>query len=126
MMKSFDTEWRDLQLPSGQSFSIAICGYCNKVRYMTFGADPLKQIFNQETYFNEDGTCDSGHLCIAKDCRFNTTTDEKMAELFGVDVDDEVDEATAKQWGSNTMAGCYVAMAKRISDELAEEKKNEA
>ena len=123
-MKSFETEWRDLQLPSGQKFSIAICGYCNKVRYMTFGADPLKKIFNQETYIDDEGNCDAGHQCIAKDCLFNTTTDQKMADLFEIDVDDEVDETTAAQWGSNTMLGCYVAMAKRISDELAIEKQN--
>ena len=125
-MKSFDTEWRDLQLPSGQSISIAICGYCNKVRYMTFGADPLKKIFNQETYFDDEGICDSGHQCIARDCPYNTTTDEKLAELFDVEITDEVDEDTAKQWGSSRIIDCYVAMAHRISEELAEEKKNEA
>ena len=125
-MLSYDTEWRDLQLPSGQKFSIAICGMCNKVRYMTFGTDPLKKLFGQETYIDNEGNCDQGHRCIAKDCKYNTTTDQTLAELFDVDVTDEVDEETAKTWGTKSLSGCYVAMAKKISDELTAETKKDA
>ncbi len=124
-MATYKAEWRDLKLPSGQQFSIGICGRSNTVYYMTYGLDPLKKLFQSEILFDANTECSKGNSCLDKSCPFNKTTNATIAEMFDVNEDDEVDEETQKQWDAKTIVDCYVKMAAQISKELQMEQKTD-
>lgn len=125
-MPKYETEWKDYKLPTGQDFAVAVCGYSNRVRHMTFGQDPLRKLFVQSVVVEENENCSSADHCLATDCPLNHTEGEHLAHMLDMNEDEAVDEETSKMWGADTAVGCLVAMAKRISDEMAVENKDKA
>ena len=119
-MTKYDVNWKDYRLPTGQDFAMAVCEYNNKVRHMTFGADPLRRMFIQGVEV-KDGICSSAEHCLALDCPLNRSEPEHLAHMLDMHEDEPVDKATASLWGQTTALGCLVEMARRFSLELQAE-----
>ena len=125
MTKEFDTTWRELNLSGDQKYSIGICAYTNKVRHMIIGEDVLRESMITKVFLSDDEkTCLVGNHCLAMDCPLNTTEKEHVIHMLDMNEDSPVDE-TAKIWGADTVVGCYLALAKRLSEELAVESNQE-
>jgi hypothetical protein len=119
-MKRYDTKWMDYRLPTGQDFAMAVCGYNNKVRHMTFGNDQLRRMF--VTFVEVEGqSCSTSQHCLALDCPLNHTEHEHLAHMLDMNTDEPVDEATAKMWGKSSAVDCLVEMAHRFTESLAKE-----
>jgi len=46
----YPTTWLEYTLPTGEDFSVAVCGYSGKIRYMVIGDDTVRKqmiIFNR-------------------------------------------------------------------------------
>jgi hypothetical protein len=126
MTKEFDTTWRELTLPGNQNYSIGICAYTNKVRHMIIGNDVLRESMIRKVVLSDDEkTCLVGNHCLAMDCPLNNTEQEHVIHMLDMNEDSPVDEDTARIWGADTVSGCYVALAKRLSEEIAFEKNQE-
>ena len=126
MTKEFDTTWRELSLHGDQKYSIGICGYTNKVRHMIIGEDALRESTITKVFLSDDEkTCLVGNHCLALDCPLNNTEQEHIIHMLDMNEDSLVDEETAKIWGANTVTGCYIALAKRLTEELAVERNQE-
>ena len=65
-MQKYLTRWLDYKLPTGQEFSVAVCGYSGKVRHMYLGNDPVRRMIAQHVYA-EEGFCQIGDHCLALD-----------------------------------------------------------
>ena len=123
MTKEYETTWRELNLPGGQRYSIGICSFTNKVRHMVVGEDVLREAMIKTVFLSDDEqTCLVGNHCLAMDCPLNTTEPEHVIHMLDMNEDYPVDEETAQIWGAKTVSGCYIAMAKRLSEELHVEK----
>lgn len=119
-MALYETTWKDFQLPTGQSFSMAVCGYSKLIRHMTIGQDLIRRMLVQD--FEVDGErCSTGEHCLALECPFNHTGPEHLAHMLDMEQDEPVDEATAKLWGKDTAVGCLVEMSRHFSASLAAE-----
>jgi hypothetical protein len=118
MINEYPLIWKDMQLPTGQKFAVAVCGYCNKVRHMMFGNDPLRRMIFTSTNMDENGNCMSAEHCLALDCPLNKTEQEHILHMLDMNEDDEVDEETANQWNAKTISGCFVSMAHYFSEHL--------
>ncbi len=117
-MAQYPTDWKDLRLPTGQEFAVAICSYGGRVRHMAFGNDVMRRLFVRAVEVEGD-RCSTGDHCLALECPLNHTENEHLAHMLDMQQDEPVDAETAKLWGQNTAVGCYVEMARRISAELS-------
>lgn len=117
-MTLYDTDWKDYQLPTGQAFAMAVCGYSNLVRHMTIGEDLIRRMLIQGIEVDEK-RCSAGGHCLALECSLNHTDPEHLAHMLDMAEDEPVDEETAKLWNKDTAVGCLVEMARRFSASLA-------
>ena len=117
-MAQYETTWKDFQLPTGQAFAMAVCGYSKLVRHMTVGDDPIRRMFVRSIEVEND-RCSTGEHCLALECPLNHTEHEHLTHMLDMNQDEPVDEDTAKLWGKNTAVDCLVEMAKRFSASLA-------
>ncbi|MCL2150444.1 MAG: hypothetical protein FWH51_05940 [Dehalococcoidia bacterium] len=117
-MTIYNVTWRDFQLPTGQAFAMAVCGYSKLVRHMTIGLDPIRRMFVKGIEINEEH-CNTNEHCLALECHLNHTNPEHLAHMLDMEEDESVDEETARLWGQNTAVGCLVEMARRFSASLA-------
>ena len=113
-MATHETTWQDFQLPTGQPFSMAICGYSKLVRHLTLERDFIRRLFVQDIEIN-DQNCSANEHCLALECPLNHTSREHLAHMLDMEQDEPVDEETAKLWGQNTAVDCLVEMARRFS-----------
>jgi hypothetical protein len=107
-------------LPTGQEFSVAICGYSGKVRHMTLGPDPLRCILVSSISV-QGKRCNAAQHCLALDCSLNKTPHEHLAHMLDMYQDESVDKATARLWDKETAVDCLVEMARRITGSIAKE-----
>jgi len=121
-MPRYATEWIDYQLPSGQDFAVAVCGYAGKVRHMYIGQDPVRRAFVRHVYVDGDA-CQTAEHCLALDCRLNRAEPEHLLHMLDMTEDEPADEETAKQWGTDSTLQCFLRFAHKISESLPEEKK---
>jgi hypothetical protein len=121
-MPKYLSEWVDYQLPSGQDFSVAVCGYAGKVRHMYIGQDPVRRLFVRHAFVEED-FCQTGDHCLALDCRLNRAESEHLLHMLDMLEDEPADEETAKQWGTDSTLQCFIRFAHKVSESLPEEKK---
>ena len=121
-MPRYATEWIDYQLPSGQDFAVAVCGYAGKVRHMYIGQDPVRRAFVQHVYVDGDSCQTAGH-CLALDCRLNRSEPDHLLHMLDMMEDEPADEETAAQWGTTSTLQCFLRFAHKISESLPEEKK---
>jgi hypothetical protein len=120
-MPRYETEWIDYQLPSGQDFAVAVCGYAGKVRHMYIGQDPVRRTFVRHVYV-EGEECQTAEHCLALDCRLNRSEPEHLLHMLDMTEDEPADEETAKQWGTESTLQCFLRFAHKISESLPEDK----
>jgi hypothetical protein len=126
MKEIYDVDWKKLNLPTGQQFFAAVCGYNNKVRHMAFYDDYLRQALVKHTII-EDGICHGREHCLAIDCPLNETEEEHLLHMLDMKEDIPADSELAKQWETDSMLECYIKFAHKLSAEIqAEEKKTES
>jgi len=121
-MPKYGVKWLDYKLPSGQEFSVAICGYNGKVRHLYLGSDPLRRMLVQHTYV-EDGFCQTGDHCLALECHLNRAEREHLLHMLDMNEDEIMDPEAAEQWGTASTLDCFLKFAQKMSDALPEELK---
>jgi hypothetical protein len=121
-MPKYLTNWMDYRLPTGQEFSVAICGYSGKVRHMYLGQDPIRRAFARHVFIEEE-LCQTGEHCLALDCPLNRAQPEHLLHMLDMTEDEPTDAETAEQWGSTSTLHCFLRFAHSISDLLPEEAK---
>src|SRR4030065_1386572 len=100
-MAQYPTTWVDYQLPTGQEFSGAVCGYRGKIRHLFLGDDFVRRNFVRNVDVNRQN-CSSGQHCLALDCPLNSTQHEHLCHMLDMPKDEQVDSETAKAWGTES------------------------
>jgi len=121
-MSKYLTNWVDYQIPTGQSFSVAVCGYSGKVRHMYIGEDLVRRTFVRHVYV-DDGVCQTGDHCLALDCQLNRAEPEHLLHMLDMTEDEPADAETAQQWGTESTLQCFLRFAHKVSEMLPDEKK---
>jgi hypothetical protein len=121
-MPKYPTNWVDYRLPTGQEFSVAVCGFSGKVRHLYIGQDPIRRLFIHHVIV-EDGFCHTGDHCMALDCPFNRSEQEHLLHMLDMNEDEPLDPEVAEQWGSGSTLECFLRFARQIVDSLPEELK---
>jgi hypothetical protein len=121
-MSKYLTNWIDYRLPTGQEFSVAICGYSGKVRHMYLGHDPIRRAFAQHVYVEEE-QCQTAEHCLALDCPLNRADPEHLLHMLDMTEDEPSDAETAAQWGSTSTLQCFLRFVRKISELLPDEAK---
>ena len=121
-MQKYTTKWVDYKLPTGQEFSVAVCGYSGKIRHMYLGNDPVRRMIAQFVYA-EEGFCQIGDHCLALDCPLNRAEQEHLLHMLDMTEDEEMDSETAEQWGTSSTLQGFLLFAKKISEDLPDDLK---
>ena len=122
-MPKYSTKWVDYRLPTGQEFSVAICGHAGKVRHMYIGDDPVRRAFVRHVYI-EDDFCQIGDHCLALNCPLNRSEPEHLLHMLDMNEDEPADSETAEHWGTTSTLQCFLEFARQISELLPDELKN--
>jgi len=121
-MPKYSTKWIDYRLPTGQDFSVAVCGYAGKVRHMYIGNDPVRRMFIRHVYV-EDESCQTAEHCLALDCPLNRADQEHLLHMLDMNEDEPLDPEAAQQWGTTSTLDCFLKFAKKITELLPDELK---
>jgi len=121
-MAKYSTNWVDYRLPTGQEFSVAICGYNGKVRHMYIGNDPVRRQFIAYV-FVDDQSCHTAEHCLALDCPLNRSEHEHLLHMLDMNEDEPLDPEAAKQWGTESTLECFLKFALKVHELLPEELK---
>ncbi|MBN1568929.1 MAG: hypothetical protein JXA73_13855 [Acidobacteria bacterium] len=121
-MPKYSTNWLDYRLPTGQEFSVAVCGYSGKIRHMYIGQDPLRRMFVHHVQV-EDDVCRTGDHCLALNCPLNRAEPESLLHMLDMTEDEELDPEVAGQWGSKSTLDCFLRFAQQITEFLPDELK---
>ena len=116
-MTKYATNWVDYRLPTGQEFSVAICGYSGKIRHMYIGNDPIRRMFAQHVYVDEE-SCQQGDHCLALDCLLNRSEPEHLLHMLDMNEDEPLDPEAADQWGTTSTLQSFLIFARKISEQL--------
>ncbi len=123
-MPKYPTKWVDYQLPTGQDYSVAVCGYAGKVRHMYLGNDPLRRMLVRSITV-EDEYCSTGEHCLALDCPLNKSEREHLLHMLDMNEDEPMDAESAEQWGTNSTLECLLKFAHIMSQNLPEDLKKQ-
>lgn len=121
-MQKYQTNWLDYKLPTGQEFSVAVCGYSGKVRHMYLGNDTVRRMIAQHIYA-EEGYCQTGDHCLALDCPLNRAEQEHLLHMLDMMEDEELDPETAAEWGTGSTLEGFILFARKITESLPDELK---
>jgi len=121
-MQKYITNWIDYKLPTGQEFSVAVCGYSGKVRHMYLGNDPIRRMIAQHIYA-EEGYCQIGDHCLALDCPLNRAEQEHLLHMLDMTEDEEMDPEAAEQYGTGSTLQGFILFARKISESLPDDLK---
>jgi len=121
-MAKYSTNWVDYRLPTGQEFSVAICGYNGKVRHMYIGNDPVRRQFIAYVFVNDE-SCHTAEHCLALDCPLNRSEHEHLLHMLDMNEDEPLDPEAAKQWGTESTLECFLKFAQKVHELLPEELK---
>jgi len=121
-MLKYMTKWIDYRLPTGQDFSIAVCGYSGMVRHLYLGNDPIRRMLAQHI-FVEEGHCSTGDHCLALDCRLNRAEREHLLHMLDMNEDEGMDPEAAEEWGPESTLDGFLLFARKITEALPEELK---
>ena len=121
-MAKYSTNWVDYRLPTGQEFSVAICGYNGKVRHMYIGNDPVRRQFIAYVFVSDE-SCHTAEHCLALDCPLNRSEHEHLLHMLDMNEDEPLDPEAAKQWGTESTLECFLKFALKVHELLPEELK---
>ncbi|MBN1472937.1 MAG: hypothetical protein JW925_14275 [Syntrophaceae bacterium] len=116
------TRWIDYRLPTGQDFSVAVCGYNGMIRHLYLGNDPVRRMLAQHV-FVEEGYCNSGYHCLAVDCPLNTADREHLLHMLDMNEDEGMDPETAEEWGTHSTLEGFILFARKMTESLPEDLK---
>lgn len=119
-MAKYETTWLDYQFPGGRDYSLAVCSYSGRIRHMIIGKDFLRRTMITSVEVN-DSFCTAGAHCLDKKCKFNTTEREHMAHMLDMWEDEELDEDTAKIWGTSSTVNALVMFAEKMNGVVSED-----
>jgi hypothetical protein len=119
-MPKYPTKWLDYRLPTGQEFSVAVCGYAGKIRQLYIGNDPVRRTFVRNVHV-EDEWCQTGDHCMALDCPLNRSEPEKLLHMLDMNEDETLDAEAAEQWGTTSTLESFLKFAKKMTESLPEE-----
>ena len=108
-MPKYVTKWMDYRLPTGQEFSVAVCGYSGMVLV-------------QHVYV-EKGFCQTGDHCLALDCPLNRSEREHLLHMLDMTEDEVMDPEAAEQWGTDSTLDGFLLFARKVTESLPEELK---
>jgi hypothetical protein len=120
-MVKYATTWKDYCLPQGEAFAVAVCSYNGRVRHMTIGRDPIREKYMTDVTIDGE-KCSSEAHCLALECPLNHTEHEHLAHMLDIYIDEPADQALVNLWGKDTVVDCFVEMARKISESLAQAK----
>jgi hypothetical protein len=123
-MPKYPTKWIDYRLPTGEEFSVAVCGYSGMVRHMYLGRDPIRRILVQNVYV-EEGYCQTGDRCLALDCPLNRADREYLLHMLDMNEDEALDPEASEQWGTNSTLGGFLLFARKITESLPDDLKKQ-
>jgi len=121
-MPKYPTTWVDYRLPTGQDFSVAVCGYTGKVRHMFIGNDALRRMMIRHVYVEANG-CQAGEHCLALDCPLNHAEREHLLHMLDMTEDEVVEGETAEQLGTDSTLDALLRFAHKMNDSLPEDLK---
>lgn len=110
----------DYRLPTGQDFSVAVCGYSGMVRHLYLGSDPVRRMLAQHN-FVEEGYCNTGHHCLAVECHLNRAEREHLLHMLDMNEDEGMDPEAAKEWGTESTLEGFLNFARKMTESLPEE-----
>ncbi len=121
-MPKYLTKWIDYRLPTGQEFSVAVCGYSGMVRHLYLGNDPVRRMLAKHVYV-ENGYCHTGTHCLARDCPFNRAEREHLLHMLDMNEDETMDTEAAEQWGTDSVLEGFLLFARKITESLPDDLK---
>jgi hypothetical protein len=124
-MTEYATTWIDYKLPSGQEFSVAVCGYSGRIRHMIIGKDPIRRMIVKSVQV-EGSYCTSGAHCLDTRCSMNSTGPEHMAHMLDMPQDEPLDEEGSGVWETESTVEALVRFADKMNDSIPEEYKKGA
>jgi hypothetical protein len=119
-MPKYSTRWIDYRLPTGQEFSVAVCGYAGKIRHLYIGNDPVRRMFIQHVYVEND-SCQTAQHCLALDCPLNRSEPEHLLHMLDMNEDEPMDPEAAQQWGTVSVLDCFLQFAQKMTELLPDE-----
>ena len=119
-MPKYKTTWLDGKLPSGQIFSVAVCGYSGRVRHMIIGDDPIRRMLVRfETV--EGNQCQTAEHCLAIDCPLNRTEHEHILHMLDMYYEEKLDAETAKAWETGSVVEGLCKFANKMNEAIPAE-----
>ena len=119
-MQKYLTKWIDYKLPTGQDFSVAVCGYSGMVRHLYLGSDPIRRMLAQHIIVEED-YCSTGDHCLAVDCPLNRAEREHLLHMLDMNEDEGMDSEAAKEWGTESTLEGFLLFARKMTESLPED-----
>lgn len=104
----------------GQPFSVTVCGYSGKIRQLAIGDDSTR-FLNRDTVEVNGFKCEGGVHCLAFSCVLNKTEKGHVAHMLDMWVDEELDDETAKQYGTKSSVEYLIKFAEQMNLVLPEE-----
>lgn len=121
-MSKFKTNWIDYRLPTGQNFSVAVCGYSGMIRHLYLGSDPIRRMLAQHV-FVEEGYCSTGDHCLAVGCHLNRAEREHLLHMLDMNEDESMDPEAARKWGTESTLEGFLLFAREMTESLPEDLK---
>lgn len=116
-MSEYPITWIDTQLISGREFSAATCGYEERICFFSLDGNRGKYSSVSEVKI-KDQNCDISQNCLALDCSLNTTTRECIANMLGMQEDEEVFGETANLWGTDSMTEGLLRIIQQLEKDI--------
>jgi hypothetical protein len=114
-MPKYKTTWLDGQLPSGQIFYVAVCGYSGRIRHMTIGDDPMRRmLIHFETV--EGNHCQTAEHCLATDCPLNKTEHNHILHMLDMYYEEKLDAESAKAWKTENVVEGLLKFAGKMNE----------
>ena len=120
-MSKYSITWTDYRLPTGKEFSVAICEKTGRICHMFIGKDPIRRSFIREVDI-EGENCNASEHCLALDCELNKTPKEHLMHMLDMHEDEDLDEETAKIWGTESTIDSLLLFVKQVETMIAEGK----
>lgn len=119
-MLKYMTNWIDYSLPTGQDFSVGICGYNGMIRHLYLGNDPVRRMLAQYVYVG-DGQCNTGDHCLAVDCPLNRAEKEHLLHMLDMNEDENLDQETAEEFGTESTLDGFLLFARKMTESLPDD-----
>lgn len=119
-MPKYPLKYLNYTLPDGQEFSVSVCGYAGKIRYLTIGGDDLWRLRKSSVNVTNAG-CQASEHCLALSCSLNRTPPDHLAHMLEMLSDEPLDDETAGLCGTNSTVDYLVKFAEELSKGLPEE-----